>query len=99
MTSSYRDITWRELPGNKFNLALRPAMPTEQGHYTTQKVKQAYRKSEVCRVHYDRDYVVAFLASKVIRPLGVHGKLELIDLISNAWDLYYPKVAEESEAV
>lgn len=93
----YKDITWRELPGNKFVVALKSEMLTENGYKASQKIKQAYRQPFMAWVHYDRDYVVAWLASKVIQKLSSQGKLELVDLFDEAWNLYFAKQAQTSE--
>lgn len=94
----YKDISWRELPGNKFVVALKSEMLTENGYKASQKIKQAYRQSFMAWVHYDRDYVVAWLASKVIQKLGSQGKVELIDLLDDAWDVYFVEQAKSDKS-
>lgn len=89
MAPKYEDISWQDLPGNKFSVSLKPAMPTEQGHIAMQKVRQAYKDAAMCKVHYDREYVIEWLMSKLVKPLSIHGKEEVINLVSEAWENYF----------
>ena len=82
-------ISWSDLPGNKFIKALNPAMFSEQGYMSTQKVRKAYCPSKIFRVVYDQDYLLEWIISKVVKPLSPQGKTKLFQLIDEAWNKFH----------
>ena len=82
-------ISWRDLPGNKYIKALDPAMCSDAGYVNLQRVrKKGEDKRRFCNVQYDKTYLLEIVARKLVKPLFVLGKDNLIDLIQEAWDKY-----------
>ena len=82
--------SWKELKGNKYAKSLELAMLTEQGYINPQRMGgNQHKKGEYCNVIYDRDYIVAYLTHKVIKPLTGTKKEEINLLIQQAYDNWY----------
>ena len=63
-------------------------MLNSQGYRKTQKVRLLGKTSlgsEFAVVLYDRDYVVCWIAHKIIRPLSNVGLIGLVSLIKEAY--------------
>jgi predicted GTPase len=82
-------ISWRMLTGNKFRCALLSEMFSDAGcikMQSTRKTGDAVKS--VFEVMYDRDYGLKVLLIKIVKPLAVMGREEVIELINEAWDMY-----------
>ena len=80
-------VSWRDLTGNKYNKAINPAMLNEQGYIRIFKVRTIKNpETRYCFVKFDRDYVISFLAVKVIRPLLSTSFTNISDLVFAAWE-------------
>ena len=89
MSPEIKDVSWKELYGNKFNKSLHPAMLTEEGYVSLVRIRKiGSREKDAFNVTYDREYALEFLHKKVCRPLSYLGKEKLIEAINEAWDLY-----------
>lgn len=83
------ETTWRNLTGNKFVMALHPAMLSGSGYIKQQRIrKTGDTDASLLNVKYDSDYLLQVIVRKLIKPLSVLGKEKVNDLIDNAWDLY-----------
>ena len=92
-----KSISWQLLRGNKYNRCLHPAMLTEKGctkQMSTSPV--GYNERQYFDVHYDREYVVNWLATKVIKPLENVGVRELVELLIAAWLKRHPDETKTS---
>lgn len=90
-------ISWRDLTGNKFVVALHPAMLSEVGYTKNQQIRKTGEPVPTFfKVCYDRRYVLEVIIRKFCKPLFVLGKDELINLIESAWELAYPDVSKAS---
>ena len=86
------------LQGNRWSKFLHGAMLLDSGYLVTQKAAVIGKaKSDVSFsvVKYDREYVVGWLSSKVIKPLGNESLDSLIELIKVAHENAYPLAAKE----
>ena len=84
------DISWIELTGNKFNKNLHPAMVSDSGYVFTQQIRRTGdTEKSVFQVHYDYDYVIGYLAKTICRTLSSLGKDKILELVEEAWDVYY----------
>lgn len=91
------NITWREVPGNRFSRALSPAMLTEEG-YTKQAAirKVGSQVKAFLNIKYDREYFIGWIGNFICKPLFAIGKKRVLDLVAEAWDTYYPNYVEQS---
>jgi hypothetical protein len=82
-----RKISWQQVPGNRFGRALHKAMLSERGYIKAVRLPTYTGDSqEVVDIHYDKEYVIAWLVSKIIRPLVGLSFQEFIDLLKEAWE-------------
>jgi hypothetical protein len=89
MLPEAKTITWRELTGNKFSKSLHPAMLSENGYVTVQRVRcVGDAMPDIFNVVYDKEYAVEFVSKKFIKPVSFFGKEKATEIISEAWDLY-----------
>jgi hypothetical protein len=93
MTRESTRISWRMLTGNKFRRDLLPEMFSASGCIKEQNIRKTgdSRKS-IFDVYYDREYGLEMLIRKVVKPLFVLGKEEVLKLVSEAWDTYEKEV-------
>lgn len=85
------EITWRQLTGNKFSIALHPAMLHEDGYLRQQRIRKiGDDRKTIFNVVYDREYLIEYVGKTVCRHLFAAGKEKTLDLVSEAWDNYYP---------
>lgn len=95
MTQSVNDesvASWQQLQGNKYLKALHPAMLSDYGYRTTIKTRLvggSKFNSQYLTVLYDRDYVVAWLASRLIKPLQNQGLECILEMVREAWKLLH----------
>lgn len=91
------EITWRELTGNKFRVALHPAM-LAKGGYT--KRLGARKIGDMTKtmfdVTYDREYVATWIAKGLCARLFSLGKKGIVELVEKAWDDTYPNATEKA---
>lgn len=65
-------------------------MYSSEGYVATQNIrKKGEIKGTVCTVIYDRDYLLEWFASKVVRPLSPRGKENIHKLIDEAGNIYH----------
>ena len=84
-------ITWRELTGNKFSRGIDPAMLTENGYVKQSAIRKiGERKRTVFNIVYDREYLIRAIGKVICRPMFIVGKEKTLELVSEAWDAYYP---------
>lgn len=89
--SEIETISWRELTGNKFVRGIDPAMLTEQGYVKRAAIRKiGERKRTFFDVVYDRDYLVQAIGRYVCKQMFIIGKEKTLELVSEAWDEYYP---------
>ena len=89
--SQLRTISWQLLRGNKYIRALHPAMLNPNGLLKTTSITPVGgRQQETLLVHYGRDYVVQWLAFKVIKPFQLLQFDEIYSLLLDAWYLVNP---------
>ena len=97
--SSDKDIVhWTMLQGNRWSKSLHGAMLLDSGYLVTQKVAvigKARSDVSFSVVKYDREYVIGWLASKVIKPLGNEGIDGVIKLVEQASENAYPSATKE----
>lgn len=81
-------VSWRDICGNKYSKSLDPAMLMAHGYPLTTKAKVIGKtgSSELITVVYDRDYVINYLITKVIKPLSNYGLQEVTNLLLKAWE-------------
>lgn len=85
------NITWRELPGNKFSRGLSPAMLTEEGYVRQSAARKiGTRGRAFFNINYDREYLLGAIGNFICKPLFVIGKEGVLALVAEAWDSYYP---------
>ena len=97
-TPEIETISWQEMTGNKYTLSLHPAMLSEQGYIKDKEIRRIGDTSPTLfKVVYNHKYVSGFIITKLCKPLNILGKEKVLELISNAWDMYYG--IESSDAV
>ena len=83
-----KTITWQLLRGNKYNRCLHPAMVTINGCVKQMAITPVGQKTkEHYNIYYDREYVVNWLAVKVIKPLENMGFKDIAGLVIEAWNI------------
>lgn len=90
MNTELRKVYWRDVQGNRWSKSLHPAMLNPDGFHMTQKVRATGESSyggTYSVVVYDREYVLGWLVSKVIKPLSNEGVTGIIALIKEAYKL------------
>jgi hypothetical protein len=81
-------VSWRELRGNKFNRAISPLMLSSRGMLKNMftRVRSSVRCEYIVR--YDRQYVIEWLAYRVISKLkDTVGYDDFCALLAEAWKL------------
>lgn len=95
MKTEQKTVHWSQLQGNKFNKALHPAMLSDHGYRTTTKnalLGDSRSNSQFLVVLYDRDYVIGWLSSRVIKPLQNEGNDNIKSFVEEAWkQLHQPR--------
>jgi hypothetical protein len=89
-TNNEQIVKWHQLQGNIYLKALHPAMISTQGFLSTHKARLIGTSkfcSQYVTVNYDQEYVIAWLASKVIKPFQNLGKDGIVSLVEQAWEL------------
>lgn len=89
--STYNEVHWTAMQGNKYMKTIHPAMLSVNGYKITQKARAIGNTSVGANfyvVHYDRDYVVCWLKTKVVKPLSTLSLKELITLIKEAHEVF-----------
>ena len=95
MLPGIKTISWRDLTGNKYSKALHGAMLAKEGYRSLIRIRRIGEAGkDVFNVTYDKEYVIEFLSRKVCTPLSYVGKEKLLELISEAWDLYAKECLE-----
>ena len=90
-------ITWRELTGNKFNVALHPAMLTEAGYQKQQAIRKTGDTAKsIFYVTYDREYVLTYIARNLCNRFFSLGKAKIIELVETAWESTYPNATDKA---
>lgn len=83
-----KEITWRDLTGNKFSKSLHLAMLSDAKYVCTQRIRRIGEShSNIFTITYDREYAVSWLLRKVCKPLSFLGKEKMLQLIEEAWEL------------
>lgn len=83
----YKNVSWRDIPGNKYSKSVDAAMLSEQGYIAVQRVRHCHSpKPELCNVFYDRSYVIQFLIKRFLFQISIVGKGTIHKLIDEAWD-------------
>ncbi|MGF1542865.1 MAG: hypothetical protein ACFCU5_20885 [Pleurocapsa sp.] len=86
-----KKISWQLLRGNKYNRALHPAMLNSNGLTKTMSTTPTgSNQQETFIVHYDRSYVVQWLAFKIIKPFQLLSFHQIYELFMEAWVLTHP---------
>ncbi len=92
-----KTITWRDLTGNKFLKSLSPAMLSDDGYIKQQAIRRIGEADKtIFKVIYDRDYLIEYIGRFVCRNLFTLGKEETLNLVSEAWDNYYPNTVRRA---
>ncbi len=90
-------ITWRDLTGNKFNRSLHPAMLHNDGYVCQSAVRRiGEAEKTIFKIIYDREYLIEYVGRTVCKQLFVVGKEETLNLVSEAWDNYYPNTVRRA---
>lgn len=82
---------WKDLKRNAFSFNLHPRMLMPNGYttYTTRHLKGELDSSKVAKsIHFDVEYVCAWLIKKVIEKLSITSYQELETLVKLSWDAY-----------
>jgi len=88
-------ILWCELTGNKYTLALHPAMLSERGCIKQQRIRRVGEpRKDNYNVKYDRDYVMEVINRKICKSLWCLGKEGLLELVAEAWDVHNPNATQ-----
>jgi hypothetical protein len=88
LSSDNENVYWKQVQGNKLNKALHPAMLSEHGYRTTSKIRlvgTTRHGSKFAILIYDREYVIVWIMSKLIKPFQNIGLDGLIELLKEAW--------------
>lgn len=98
-----KEVYWQDLLGNKYRVALHPAMLVGDGYRVYMSNKQVgdskADKSKFGIVRFDRLYVLNFLIRKVFHPLKLQTSDEAIALAKEACLAYlYSLDAQESHS-
>ena len=81
-------VSWTELQGNKYAKALSPQMLTKDGLPTILKARVIGTQrhgGNFVTVIFDRNYVVSWLITKVIRVFSNEGLDAILELVKEAW--------------
>jgi hypothetical protein len=96
-------VKWNRLQGNVFMKALHPAMISVHGCLSTHKARligNSKFSSQYVTVLYNQEYVIAWLASKLIKPLQNLGLEGIIELVKEAWELLHkPRAFTSKQSV
>jgi hypothetical protein len=83
-------VEWTEVYGNPFSKGIAYPMLSESGYvyatHTRLLGNPGYK--QFCQVRYDRKYVLAYLANKIIKPLRPLDRDGIKSLIEAAIDFY-----------
>lgn len=94
MTNAIEAISWRQLTGNKFVKGIEPAMLSKAGFVKRTAVRRiGDRERTFFDVVYDREYLVQAIGRYICKDMYSVGKEEMIKLVGEAWDLYYPELS------
>lgn len=86
----FEQISWKVMVGNRFTKTLAPAMGSEAGYIKTSTVRRIGDDTKsTFLVKYDRDYLIAYIARLICKPLFVYGKDKVLALVDEAWDYIY----------
>ncbi len=83
-------VPWQKIQGNKYIKSLNPSMLKKEGYVSTMRARvigKPKSNSDFVTVKFDRNYVLSWLATKVIRPLTNEGLDEVTELFKEAWEL------------
>ncbi len=85
-----RQITWREVTGNRYSRGLYPSMVSPNKFYKQAQIRRIgdVNKSTFI-IEYDKDYLLAWLNSKVCKPLGALGCERIVELLKEAYEFNY----------
>lgn len=83
-------VSWKEVYGNPFAKGLNYGMLAEAGYvYATNTRLLSNPSVKVfCRIHYDRNYVLAYLERKIIRSLMPIKKESFLSLMESVWQYH-----------
>ena len=89
-----KQVYWYELEGSKFNKNISPQMIFDSViDYRSGRLKNDSKKSpkRILKVIYDREYVVQYIAKKVIYPLSNFTFTEILALLKDSHRFYLDK--------
>jgi hypothetical protein len=92
LSKDNENVHWKQVQGNKLNKALHPAMVSEHGYRTTSKIRlvgTTRHGSKFAILIYDREYVIVWIMSKLIKPFQNIGLDGLIELLKEAWAILH----------
>ena len=81
-------VPWQDIQGNKYIKSINPSMLTKGGYLSTMRARivgNSRTNSDFVTIKFDRDYVLLWLATKVIKPLTNEGIDGVNELLKEAW--------------
>lgn len=93
---SQKAISWRDLPGNKFNRSLHKAMLSDDGYRKFMPVKTEKGKG-MTEVVYDSSYIYEYLIAKAIIPLWGISKQEFIAFIDYSYQIHQQRLKAQEQ--
>lgn len=86
-------VSWKEVYGNPFSKGLNNAMLSDAGfiYATHARLLSNPNIKTFCQIHYDRNYVLAYLERKIIKSLAPLNKSLFLKLMESAWK-YHERV-------
>ncbi len=81
-------VPWQDIQGNRYIKSLNPSMLTKEGYLSTMRARvigKPKTNSDFVTIKFDRDYVLLWLATKVIKPLTNEGIDGVNELLKEAW--------------
>jgi hypothetical protein len=88
-------IRWTEMKRVSFNNSLHPRMLLEEGYETGSSISLKDEPqgavNKFRRFHFDRSYVIAYIITKIIKPMYFTSYENLESVIHEAWNEYHKK--------
>lgn len=85
-------LSWRDVLRGKSSFTLHPNMLNSEGYeslsYLPSKNDSPGECKRLRKYHFDRDYVIAYIVAKIIKPLAITSFQQLEVIIFEAWTEY-----------
>ena len=93
-----KHLHWTQLEINQFSKGLHPQMLEPDGYYHVAYIKVTKNaRSKTYRIHYDKEYVIAYFENKVLKALKPKCYDDLLELVNTALNQYATRINKQKE--